>query len=172
VEGARDDFRKARRIVHLRGPLGQRPEGGAVVELLEGLALADAPRDLPDEHDHRRRILPGDVNAGRGVGGAGAAGDEADARAAGELAVGLRHHGGAAFLAADGDRDGRVVQRVERRKIALARNAEDVVDPVDEKLIDENLAAGAGGRCHGRLAMVTNISKERRRTRWPSACIL
>ena len=65
---------------------------------------------------------------------------------------------------------GRVVQRVERRKIALARNAEDVIDPVDEKLIDENLAAGAGGRCHGRLAMCDGKWKGKAEGPWPSAC--
>ena len=41
-----------------------------------------------------------DVEARAGVGGAGAARDEADAGPAGELAIGLGHHGGAAFLAA------------------------------------------------------------------------
>jgi hypothetical protein len=45
------------------------------------------------------------------------------------------------------------VQRIEGREITLARNAEDVIDYVDEKLIDKDLAAGAGGRCHERLAM-------------------
>ena len=72
----------------------------------------------------------GDVQAGRGVGGARAARDEADAGPAGELAVGLRHHRRAALLAADGDGDRRVVQRVEHGEIALARHAEDMLDAV------------------------------------------
>ena len=48
----------------------------------------------------------------------------------------------------------RVMQRVERRQIALARHAENVIDPLGKKLIDKDLAAGAGGRCHGGLAVL------------------
>ena len=103
VEGARDDLGDARRIVDLGRPFGHGAEHRAVVELLERLALAHVARDLADEQDHRRRILLGDVDAGRGVGGAGPAGDEADAGPAGDLADRLRHHGGAALLPADGD---------------------------------------------------------------------
>ena len=74
----------------------------------------------------------------------GAARDEADARPAGELAVGVGHEGGAAFLAVDDQADAaRVVQRVEHREVALAGNAERVVDAVDQQLVDENAAAGA-----------------------------
>ena len=101
--------------------------------------------DLADEQDQRRRILHRDVDAGRGVGRARAARDEADAGPAGELAVGLRHHRRAALLAADRDGDRGVVQRVEHGEIALARHAEDVLDAVRRELVDEDLAAGAGG---------------------------
>ena len=81
----------------------------------------------------------------RAVGRAGTARDEADARAAGQLAVGLRHVGGAAFLAADDEPHGlaRVVQRVEHGEIALARHAESEIDAVDLERVDEQLAAGA-----------------------------
>ena len=74
----------------------------------------------------------------RGVGRAGPAGDEADAGPAGQLAVGLRHHRGAALLAADRDGDRRVVQRVEDREVALAGHAEEMVDAVHDELVDEN----------------------------------
>ena len=57
VEGARHDFRNARRIVDLGRPFRHRAEHGAVVEFLERLALAHVARDLADEQDHRRRIL-------------------------------------------------------------------------------------------------------------------
>ena len=144
VEGARDDLGDARRIVDLGRPLRHRAEHRAVVELLERLALAHLARDLADEHDQRRGILPGDVDAGRGVGGARAAGDEDDARPAGDLADGLRHHRRAALLAADGELDRPVVERVERREIAFARHAEHVLHAVDEQLIDQDFAAGAG----------------------------
>ena len=54
MEGAGDDFREAGRIVDLRGPFGERSEGGPVVELLERLALTHAALDLADEEDHRK----------------------------------------------------------------------------------------------------------------------
>ena len=75
----------------------------------------------------------------------GTAGDEADAGLAGELAVGLRHVGRAAFLAADdvADRVALGVKRVERREIALAGHAEDRVGAVDAQLVDQDLRAAA-----------------------------
>ena len=119
------------------------PKHGAVVEFLEGLALAHVARHLADEHDERRRILARDVDAGRGIGGAGPAGDEADAGPAGRLADRLRHHRRAALLPAHGDGEIAVVKRVERRKIALARHAEHVAHAVNAQLIDQNLGGGA-----------------------------
>ncbi len=68
--------------------------------------------------------------------------------------MGLGHHGGAAFLAADRHGDVGVMQRVERRQITLAGNAENVIHPLGKKLIDKDLAAGAGGRCHGGLVVL------------------
>ena len=87
-------------------------------------------------------ILAGDVDAGRSVGGAGPAGDETHARAAGRLADRLRHHRGAALLPAYGNRDVAVVKRVDRGQIAFARHAEHVLDAVNAQLIDQNF----GGR--------------------------
>ena len=142
VKRARDDLRYARRIVDLRRPFGHRAEHGAVVEFLERLALAHVARHLADEHDERRRILARDVDAGRRVGGARPAGDEADARTAGRLADRLRHHRGAALLPAHGDGEIAVVKRVEHREIALARHAEDVAHAVNAQLIDQNLGGG------------------------------
>ena len=104
VKGARDDFRNARRIVDLGRPFGHGAEHRAVVEFLKRLALAHVARDLADEQDHRRGILLRDMDAGRRIGGARPARDEADAGPAGRLADGFRHHRGAAFLAADGER--------------------------------------------------------------------
>ena len=73
-----------------------------------------------------------------------AARDEAHAGPPGELAVRLGHHGCAAFLAADGQLDGRVVQRVEHGEVRLAGHAEDVLHAVQHELVHEDLAAGAG----------------------------
>jgi len=143
MEGAADDLGDARGIVDLGRPFRHRAKDGAVVELLEGLALAHAAVDLTNEEDQRGRVLIGDVDAGRGIGGAGAARHETDAGLAGELAGGFRHHAGAAFGAADGDLHRGVVQRVEHGEIALARHAEGVGGAVDQKLVDEDLPASA-----------------------------
>ena len=88
---------------------------------------------------------------GAGVGRAGAAGDEGDARAAGHLAVGVGHVGDPAFLPADDGVDlGRVVQRVEHREEAFARHGEDAVAALDPELVDEDAAARADlERSHG-----------------------
>ena len=125
-------------------PFRHRAEHGLVVDLLERLALAHAGVDLADEQDHRRRILHRDVDAVAGIGRAGAAGDEADAGPAGQLAIGLGHHRGAAFGAADHDVDRAVMQRVERGEIAFARHAGDALDALRDELVDQDLAAGAG----------------------------
>ena len=153
VESARHDLRHARRVVDFGRPFGHRAEIGAVVDLLEGLALAHLARHLADEHDERRRILARDVDAWRGIGGARPARDEADAGLAGHFSDRLRHHAGAALLAADRDGEIGVVERVEHRQIALARHAEDVAHAVDVQLVDQNFGGGAHIvlGAHGRL---------------------
>ena len=142
-EGTRHDLGNARGLVDLDGPFRHGAEHGLVIELLEGLALAHAALDLADEDDQRGGILHRDVNARRGVRGARAARDEADAGPAGEPRIGVGHHRGAALLAADEHVDRGVMQRVENREIALAGHASRAVDPLNEKLVDEDLSAGA-----------------------------
>ena len=84
------------------------------------------------------------MDAGRRIGGAGAAGDEGDAGAAGQLAVGFGHVGDAAFLPADRDIDlGRVVERVEDGEEAFAGHGEQAVAALDAELVDEKASAGA-----------------------------
>jgi hypothetical protein len=110
-----------------------------VVDLLEGFALHGVAGDLADEQDHRRRVLLGDVDPGAGVGGAGSPGGEADAGPPGELAIGLRHHGGPAFLAAYQEAQvGRIEKRIEHRQIAFARHAEGQVGAVNPQLVHQN----------------------------------
>ncbi len=71
----------------------------------------------------------------------GTAGDETNAGAAGELAIGLRHVGGAAFLAAGDQVDvlGDVVKGIQRRQIAFSRNAENRIDTMNAQGVDKNL---------------------------------
>ena len=86
------------------------------------------------------------MHADRRVRRAGPARDEADARPAGELAVGVRHVRGAGLVAARDQADRRVVEAVEHREEALARDAEDRVGAVDDELVDEQLAAVRGSQ--------------------------
>ena len=143
----RDVFGNALGAIDLRRPLGDAAVHPPVVDLLERLAVDEIAADLSDEHDHRRRILRRGVDADRGVGGAGSAGDERDAGTSGELAVRLRHVRGAAFLPAHDERrrSRDVEQRVEHGEIALARNAEGVRRALREEIGDEDFAAGARG---------------------------
>ena len=97
------DFRNARRIVDLRHPLCDRAEHRAIIEFLKRLALAHIARDLPDEQDHRRRILLRDMQTRRGVGRAWPARGETNTGPAGRLADGFRHHRRSALLPANGD---------------------------------------------------------------------
>ena len=150
VERLAHELGDAGRIVDLRDPLAQRLEEPPVLDLLERLAIGVPALDLADEQHHRRRVLGGVVEPDRRVAGAGAAGDHDDARPPRQLAVGLRHVGGAALVPAGDGRDGvaRVVEGVERREEALARHAEDGVDAMDAKRVDQDPAAGAPAILH------------------------
>ena len=143
LEGAPDELRQAPRVDDLLRPLAQRRERGAGVELLEGLAAELAARDLADQVEHRRGVLERGVHADRAVHRSGTPRDEAHARAAGELPVGGRHVRRARLVAGVDEPDRRVVQRVERREVALARDPVDHLDAVADELVDEDLPARA-----------------------------
>ena len=82
------------------------------------------------------------------IGGARPARDHANAGLASELAIGLGHHRGPALLAAGDERHtlAQVIERVDHRKVALARNAENKPGAVQGELIGENSASGSFGR--------------------------
>jgi hypothetical protein len=145
VESPAHDLGNPRGVHHLLRVLGERREHRHEVHLLEGLAAEGASVDLADQQQQRRRVLEGGVNPDRGVRGARPARDEGDAGPPGELAVGLGHVRRPALLPAydEPDRVARVAERVERREVALSRNAEDRVDPVDPELVDEDAPAGS-----------------------------
>jgi hypothetical protein len=142
-----DELGDALAEVDLRHPFGQRREHPAEIDLLKRLAVELVARHLADQHDHRRRILKRRVNADRRVAGARPARHQQNPGPAGELAVGLGHEGGAAFLAA-GDKPDlrRVVERVEHFEIALAGDAEGHLRAMRAQRRDHQLAAGEGGK--------------------------
>src|SRR5215217_4289627 len=98
MEGVRDVFGDAVGAIDLRDPLRHRTEHAPVIDLLESFALDDVVADLPDEENHRRRILVCGVYAERRVRSTRASRHHADAGTPRELAVSVGHVGGAAFL--------------------------------------------------------------------------
>ena len=88
--------------------------------------------------------LAGDVDADAGVRRPGTARDDRHAGTAGQLARGLGHVRGAAFLPADdeGQAIADVDESVEHRQEALAGDAEEVRGVLGQQARDEDLAAG------------------------------
>ena len=120
-----DELRNPVGAIDLRDPFGHLSEHAPVVHFLKGFALDHVAADLADEQDHRCRILIGGMHANARVGRARTSCDKADARAAGELAVGFRHESRAAFLPAYDQPHAfaHVVKRIQHVEIALSRNA-------------------------------------------------
>ena len=143
MKGARQNFRNALSPVDLHHPLGHGAEDRLVIEFLKRLALLHAARHLAHEHDERGRILRGDMNAGRGIGGTGPPGHHYNTGLARHLTMGFRHESSATFLAADDGLDRRIMERIEHREITFARHAEDMAGTMDRQLVDEDLAAAA-----------------------------
>ena len=125
LEGARHELRDALGFAHDADPIGHRAEHGLQVDFLEGAASLVGALDQPDEEDHGRCVVVGDIHPAGGVGGAGRTRHERDPGLSRQLARGLGHHRRAAFVAADDGADGGgVEERVERRDEALARHGE------------------------------------------------
>ena len=101
VVGARQILRNAAGIVDLCDPFGELAVHPPVIDFLKGLPVDHGTPDLPDEKDHRRGVLLGDMHAGRGVCRTRPPGHETNPWLAGDTAIGVRHHRGATFLAAD-----------------------------------------------------------------------
>ena len=143
--GARNELGNAIGAIDLRHPFRHRTEHAPVVDFLKRLALHEVAPDLPDEENHRRRILKRSVHADRGVRRAGSTRDEAQARRSRELAVRLGHVRRAALVTTGDQIDPvpRAVQRIEHWQIALAWNAEREIGPMNQQLVDEDLPAAA-----------------------------
>ena len=144
--GARDQLGDAVGVVDLGDPLRERPEHPPVVDLLKRLTFFLNGRHLPDEQDHRCRVLERRMHADRRMRRAWPARDHANARTAGQLAVRLGHVGRARLVAAGHKPDRRVVEAVEQPDVALARNAVRDLRAVNRQLVGEQLAAGAAHR--------------------------
>ena len=143
-EGLADDFRDTVGAVDLRRPFGQPAEHADEIDLLERLAAEMGARHLSGQQDHRGRILKGGMNADAGVAGPGTARDQANPRPPGQLAMGLGHVGGAAFVAAGNHANrGRVVQRVKDWKVTFTRHAKRDVSAMKPQRIDQDAPAGA-----------------------------
>lgn len=84
------------------------------------------------------------MNAGRGVGRAGAARNETNARPSGRLPDGFRHHCGPTLLTAHRHLEVAIVKSVEHGEIALAGNAEHVPHAIGDQLVDQRLGGGSG----------------------------
>jgi hypothetical protein len=145
LEGARDEFGNARAVVDAVGPLGERREHRAEVDLLEGLAPAEVGAHVADEKDHRRRILERGVHPDRGVRCARAARREADAGTIGELAVRFGHVGRARLVAAGDEPQAiaHLVEPVEDRQEAFPGHGEGEVHAMDDQLVGEDVPADA-----------------------------
>jgi len=140
-KGAGDEFRDTGGIVDLADPFCEFGKSAPEFHFLKGFALAGIALDLADEQDHRDRILPGYVKAGGGVCGARAAGDQADARFAGQSTPGIRHHCRPAFLAANEHVDIAVMQGIEHGEKALARHAGNALHTIGLQRLDDELPA-------------------------------
>ena len=156
VEGVVHDLGNAVGLFDLHRPLGRLREQAAVVHLLERFAVVAVPRHLPNQHHHGRGVLEAGVQPDRPVAGARTAGDDHYAGLAGKLAIRFCHVGGARLEPAGDDLHvvAMLIQAVEQGEIALARHAEDVVDPVYLEGIGKSLPAVAGvsSRRHDCLA--------------------
>jgi len=88
------------------------------------------------------------VHADAGIGGPRPARHKADAWTSAQLALGLGHEGGTAFLAAGHEADAVtvLVKAVEHGQIAFARHAETGLHALGDEGFDEGVAGGAGGR--------------------------
>ncbi len=83
------------------------------------------------------------MHPNRGVGGTRAARDETDARATGQLALGLGHESRPTLLAAGhkGELIAVQVEAIEHRQIALTGHAERMGDALGQKAFNEQVAS-------------------------------
>ena len=147
VQGAREVVHVPHQVIVLGAGAGDSHR----VAFLEGVVADEVGRHLPGDADDRDGIHQRIGEAGDGIGGAGAGGDEHHADLAGGagIALGRMHR---RLLVAHQDVLDMVLveQRVVDRQHRAARIAEDVLDALVGEGLDHHLGAGHLLR-HGQL---------------------
>jgi len=148
MEGARHRFRRLLGLVDLDDELGHIGQEPAVILLLQGHAPGFPALDLADQHDQRRRVVPGGVETDHRVRQARPARHhQHSGAAAAHPPVGGGHERRPALVPADDEPHPVVVgHRVGEAEIALARHAIDEVDVVRFETVDDKPADRVGHR--------------------------
>ena len=143
---------------HLRGgvakrnhvaPLRDGPVDGHEIHDLVRLLVEPVQARLRHQRHQRVRVELGVRDSEHQVERAGAEGRQTHARLAGQRSVGVGHERGTALVARRDEPDGGIGQGVDDVQVLLARQAEDVLDPLVFETGDEQLRDGAlGGWVH------------------------
>ena len=133
----------ASRSVHHVAPLRDRAEQRYEVDHLVRLLVEPVQPGLRRERHQRVRVELGVRDPEDEVERAGAERREADARLAGQRAVGVGHERGTALVPGRHEADRAVRQRVDDVQVLLAREPEDVLDAFVLETGDEELRDGA-----------------------------
>ena len=139
-EGPHHDLRDLFGIGDLPHRLGDGAEELAIVDFLEGAPAPFVARHLAHQQDHRHRILLGNMEGDRAIGGAGSARHHEAGGTAGHLGLGNGHEAGTELMAAHhgGQRLG-VVERIEQRQIAFARHAIEALQLLRFQSLDDDI---------------------------------
>ena len=135
-----------RRADDLPRQLGQRLHRGDHVDDLEPGLAGGPDRLLAGDHDHRHGAEMGVGRSRREVQRARPEGRDADARLAGEPAVGGGHEGGRLLVAGQHQLDRGGAQRLDHVEVLLARDAEDALDALVLERRDQEIRTFGHGR--------------------------
>ena len=145
MEGTRDRLGGLLGFDHLDHQFRHVGQQAGIVLLLQRHAAEVLAFDLAHQHYQWGRIVIGGVDRHHGVGQAGTARDDAATGAAAQAAIGDRHVAGATFMAAhDQSQRVHVGERVDQPDIALAGNAEHLVDVMRFQALGEQAGNGTG----------------------------
>ncbi len=144
VEGLGDDARDVVGLAHQVVVLRHRQRDAGDVDLLEGVLADERAGHVAGDGDHGHGVQLGGGDAGHEVGGAGAAGAEADADLAAGAGVAVGRMGGALLVAdEDGAQLGMVGPDVVEGQDDAARVAEDDLHALADERLAERVRADA-----------------------------